>query len=70
MSDKKFQGKTLRPLHHSERSGIYFVKLASDDWRHVDANSDRPATVGPIYKSRSELLADSNRYCRENWGAE
>lgn len=64
-----FNGHALRPLFHSATSGIYFVKLSPTDWRHVDtSDAGRPATVGPIYKSRSELLADSLRYCRESWG--
>lgn len=62
-----FQGRPLRELHHSRLSGIWFVKIAPDDWRHVFVGDNNPATVGPIYKSRGELLADSNRYCRENW---
>ena len=35
-------------------------------WRIVDA--DTGAVVGPIYKTKHELLGDLNRYAAESWG--
>lgn len=30
--------------------------------------SDTQSRVGPIYRSKAELLADLTRYARESWG--
>lgn len=30
--------------------------------------ADDESRVGPIYKSKAELLADLARYAKENWG--
>lgn len=35
-------------------------------WRVVDLESG--SSVGPQYRTRAELLADLERYARENWG--
>lgn len=43
-------------------------------WRVVDLHESvlnsqgLPRTVGPLYKTKEELLADLNRYARESWG--
>ena len=59
-----YKGIPLREFFHSARSGMYFVKLGESLWSHV-TTEDGPAQVGPLYKSRSELLLDSRRFCRE-----
>jgi hypothetical protein len=61
---KTIAGRPLRELHHSANSNMYFANIKPGHWQHVDA-TDAPATVGPIYPTRGELLADSNRYCGE-----
>jgi hypothetical protein len=35
-------------------------------WRIVDTDSGN--SVGPQYGTRAELLADLERYARDNWG--
>lgn len=35
-------------------------------WRVVDLSTG--AHVGPHYRSKAELLADLERYARQNWG--
>lgn len=38
-----------------------------DVWRFYHLEG-KPAVVGPIYHSKSELLADLTRYAEEEWG--
>ena len=43
-------------------------------WRVVDIHDSvlnpqgMPRTVGPMYKSKAELMGDLDRYARESWG--
>lgn len=62
---KTIAGTHLRELYHSKQTGMHFACIAPNVWQHVDATTERPAQVGPQYKTRSELLADSIRYCSE-----
>jgi hypothetical protein len=43
-----------------------------DHWRLValddDPDGEKCTVVGPQYHSKAELLADLERYARENWG--
>ena len=53
---------------HTKKTGVEFVKIADNHWQHIDTNDKRFAQVGPIYKTKMELLADHERYLRDNWG--
>jgi hypothetical protein len=54
------------PYHVRETAypALGFVKQAEDLWRIVDRQSE-DAPIGPLYKSRSELLADLVRFAGE-----
>lgn len=45
-----------------------FCKVQDGLWRVVARETG--SHVGPLYKSRGELLADLERYAREGWGLE
>jgi hypothetical protein len=40
-----------------------YIKCAASLWRIVDA--DTGSTIGPHYKTKTELLADLARYAKE-----
>jgi hypothetical protein len=42
---------------------LNYTKCAANLWRIVDAETD--ATIGPHYKTKTELLADLARYAKE-----
>jgi hypothetical protein len=48
--------------------GLGFAHIGRH-WRFV-ALDGTPATVGPLYRSKDELLSDLPRYAREAWGLE
>ena len=52
---------------YTEKTGIEIIKQGPGIWRHFDT-SDNGAVVGPCYKTKLEILADHERYLRENWG--
>ena len=38
-------------------------------WRVIDLHQEgREASVGPIYNTKAELLADLERYAKDSWG--
>lgn len=50
-----------------------YLQLDRALWRFVDISdgcTDPPRCVGPLYRTRSELLADLDRYASESWGLE
>ena len=61
--------------------GLGYMKLAPSNWRLVDLeqtaynnrcsspNMNTPSCVGPIYKTKAELLADLHRFATD-FGAE
>ena len=53
------------------RHPFLLVGKIGGDWSYFDP-TDRPegspSRVGPIYKSKTEALADGPRYWRDNWG--
>lgn len=55
-------------------AGLAFYKQAPGLWRVVDIHESElnsqgvPSVVGPQYRTKSELLADLDRYARESWG--
>ena len=53
---------------HTDETGIEFIKIAENHWQHIDTNDGSFAQVGPIYKTKIELLADHERYLQDNWG--
>jgi hypothetical protein len=49
--------------------GIGYRQDGPTLWRFYDTDGDRPAAVGPHYRTKAELLADCDRYCTE-YGAD
>lgn len=51
------------------QTGIEFrCKPWGNGWVHVDTNDGRNADVGPIYQTKTELLADHEDYLlRAGW---
>jgi hypothetical protein len=43
--------------------GLAYAQLGADLWRILDTK--RGVAVGPVYRSRAELLADLDRFARE-----
>jgi len=37
-------------------------RFASNHWQYVDTTDNRNAQVGPIYRTKTEALADLERY--------
>ncbi len=56
---------------HTATTGIAFKMFAPGHWQHVDMNDKgRFAQVGPLYRTKSELLADHEDYLkRAGWMA-
>ena len=48
-------------------AGLFYGQTAPSCWRVIDAHETRRAAVGPVYRTREELLADLGRYARETW---
>lgn len=58
----------MRETRFSRQTGIYYRHFGTGHWQHVDCNDKRNAQVGPIYKTRDELLADHEDYLkRAGW---
>ena len=47
--------------------GLMYGQVAPSCWRVIDAHETRRAAVGPMYRTREELLSDLDRYARETW---
>ena len=48
-------------------AGLFYGQTAPSCWRVIDAHETRRAAVGPMYRTREELLSDLDRYARETW---
>ena len=46
---------------------LMYGQTAPSCWRVIDAHETRRAAVGPMYRTREELLSDLDRYARETW---
>ena len=58
----------LHPSRFIADTGIKFQQFGPAHWQHVDCNEARLAPVGPIYKTKDELLADHEDYLlRAGW---
>lgn len=58
-------------IHKTRIAGLGYVKVSPTLWRVVDLHegeTDTPRTVGPLYRTKQELLADFDRYSKEAWG--
>jgi hypothetical protein len=59
-------------INRTRFEGLGYINQAKGLWRVVDIHdaisSSEPRCVGPQYKSKTELLADLERYARESWG--
>lgn len=66
-----YNGVTRIVLHPTRYAGLRYANTnpaGAPVWRIVDAHeADRAAAVGEVYHSRSELLADLDRYAK-TWG--
>lgn len=57
-------------IHRTKFAGLGFLQLRPGLWRVVntDKEGERPAVIGPLYRTREELLADLPRYAFDVWG--
>jgi hypothetical protein len=55
---------TTHNTRFTANTGIAFRDFGAGHWQHIDTSDDRDAQVGPIYKTRAELLADHEAYLR------
>lgn len=53
---------SIRPTRFTELGYVSYAGI----WRFVDAETKN--VVGPIYKTKTEMLADLERYSKDNWG--
>ncbi len=62
---------TQHTTRYTRETGVVYVMQAKGVWRHVDTNgangADALNTVGPMYATKAELLADHERYMRACW---
>jgi hypothetical protein len=56
------------PVRSTSFNRLGYVNLGKSLWRIVDL-TDSPACVGPMYKTKIELLCDLNRYATQTFGA-
>ena len=54
---------------HTLETGVAYKHFAPGHWQHIDTNDGQNAPVGPVYKTKIELLIDDTRYQIEGWGA-
>lgn len=57
-------------IHKTRCEGLGYANtnpVGKACWRVIDVSDARSASVGPIYASKVELLADFNRYSK-TWG--
>ncbi|MCD1645206.1 hypothetical protein [Aurantimonas coralicida] len=52
--------------HQTRFPELYFENIGPSMWSFFAA--DTRSRVGPIYRTKTELLADLTRYAREAWG--
>ena len=53
---------------YTRQTGICIKHYGPGHWQHVDTNDGHPRQVGPIYKTKAELLADHENYLiRSGW---
>lgn len=61
----------MSEVKRTRYAGLGYVQLTRGVWRVVDrhdGDGEVPRCVGPIYRTRAELLADLDAYAREAWG--
>jgi hypothetical protein len=65
------QPHTFR-VHRTRFYGLGFVNFGSGHWQFIDLHGrkpeDWPSQVGPLYRTKAELLADLTAYARDAWG--
>ncbi|MCP3017412.1 hypothetical protein [Cupriavidus basilensis] len=69
-----FNGTNPITIHRTRYAGLGYANTnpaGKPLWRvidlHNDLRNDRNAAVGPLYETKSELLADLDRYAK-TWG--
>lgn len=58
--------------HNSDFHRLGYAKLGAREWSHYSQDYDgvkwsKPARVGPVYATKTTLLADNQRYA-QTWG--
>ena len=53
---------------HTEETGIEIKRFGKNHWQHVDTSTGTDRQVGPIYKSKDEILSDHESYLERAWG--
>ena len=57
--------ETKYVVHPTRFELMGFCNFAPSHWQFVDLSDGKIAQVGPIYRSKAELLADCERYCTQ-----
>ena len=55
-------------FQHTRFPELKFAQIDNGEWSFFA--TDTESRVGPIYKTKAELLADLTRYAKESWGIE
>lgn len=67
-----FNGINQIVMHATRFAGLAFANtnpVGPAVWRVIDKHDvGREAAVGPVYRTREELLADLPRYAADTWG--
>lgn len=61
---------SCRPLSPTRVSFLFYTRITPTLWRVVDRSDGAGPIrcVGPLYRTKAELLADFDRYARDAWG--
>lgn len=55
-------------FHHTRFAELKYAQISRQEWSFFA--TDTESRVGPIYRTKAELLADLTRYAKESWGVE
>lgn len=58
-------------IHRTRIQGLGYCQVEPNLWRVADIHDGityTPRCVGPHYRTKTELLADFDRYARDAWG--
>lgn len=72
MNMAMYNGINLIQIKSTRYAGLGFANtnpMGDATWRVIDLHdAGREAAVGPLYKSKQELLSDLDRYASDTWG--
>ena len=59
---------TIGRLHRTRFRELAYRRYGRDIWRFISILDHEDCVVGPVYRTKTELLGDLTRYAREDWG--